>query len=162
MDNQETKSTGPGVFALKFVSFKYPELFELTFHNPLTNMKLRFLRGKTFGFDDHGYCFQWTAGFHALCILLVAAKVNSLCASLEIVDESKVSPFLKGSVGSPAMTLEYSIGKKCGWLLDLFGTNEKGEALCYRFLKRINPGAKRPHKAGCPARSSGETKAHPA
>ncbi len=112
-----------------------PSLVESCFyHSNLTDPQLC-IRGKLpYTRPSHG-TFQWTPAVRAISVLLLRHCARAV----------EDSPFvLSGESRSLAATLDYSLSKQPGWLLDMFGVDSAGRPLILKYIKRANSERKRP------------------
>ncbi len=107
------------------------------FIHPLVGCELRAIRGKTSGAYRGYNTFQWTPAVQSMCILMLRAAAYSM------QEEARISTILTGHDRSAAASLDYSIGKKPCWLLDVFGVDKNGNATARRLFSRSNPEQKR-------------------
>ena len=84
--------------------------------------------------------FKWSRAVQALCHLVCEYKIFSLFD----VGELNRKQFISGEAGSAAATLDYALSKQPLWMLDMFGTGERGDPLIRRLFIRENPERKRP------------------
>mgnify|MGYP000591045790 CR=1 FL=1 len=111
-------------------------LEKTSFSHPIVGGELKAVRGKTCG-AYHGYStFQWTPAVQSMVLLVLKTaalgKENRLSEAL-----------IEGGQGSPASSLDYSIGKAPAWMLDVFGVDRSGLPLAKRLFRRTNPERKR-------------------
>ncbi len=118
-----------------FVSSASPELFRCSFSGALAPTPLNSIRGKELAPGTTG-TFQWTRAVHALAIFLVEMRLLAL--------QPQATLSLAGEDGSAALSLDYALSKQPQWLVDMFGWDNRGNALVRRLIKRGNPERKRP------------------
>lgn len=106
------------------------------FSHPIVGGELKAVRGKTAG-AYHGYStFQWTPAVQSMALLVLRTAA--------LGRENRLSEALiEGGQGSPASSLDYSIGKAPAWMLDIFGVDRSGSPLAKRLFRRTNPERKR-------------------
>lgn len=92
-------------------------------------------RGR-FNNDASGSTFPWSSAVRGLTYLCLRTLRSELTSDPQFAQ-------VTGARGSLAASLDYAIGKKPNWLLDLFGTTTDGESLAGRFFVRQNPERKR-------------------
>lgn len=107
-----------------------------TFLHPSLGSQLNAVRGKTAGAYKGYSTFQWTPAVQSLVILALrhAARIDSASCPPAV---------LSGYEGSPASSLDYSIGKTPVWMLDIFGVDKNGTSVAKRLFHRTNPERKR-------------------
>ena len=112
--------------------FEAGQLAEVEFCDGITNDLRRSVRGKSAGAYGGAGSFQWTSAVKGLSLLAVRAV-------------SKIQePFISGSAGSLAASLDYAISKQPLWLTEMFGCDQAGVSLLRRMILRTNPERKRP------------------
>lgn len=111
-------------------------LEKTSFTSSAIGSQLNAVRGKTAGAYKGFSTFQWTPAVQSMVMLTLRAAARALEPSCPIA-------MLHGYDGSPASSLDYSIGKTPVWMLDIFGVDRAGTAIAKRLFKRTNPERKR-------------------
>lgn len=82
--------------------------------------------------------FTWSKAVKGISLLFLrGARANAL-------DPKSSSSQISGATGSLAASLDYAILKKPAWLLDMFGTDSRGEPILREIVQRTNAGRKKP------------------
>jgi hypothetical protein len=106
------------------------------FFHPTLGCELKAVRGKTPGAFRGYSTFQWTPALQSMLILILRTAA--------LGRENRIGEaVIQGDNGSPASSLDYSIGKTPSWLLDIFGVDRAGAPLAKRLFHRTNPERKR-------------------
>ena len=126
---------------LYFSGRNCPELCRIRFSHRALAREICAVRGKTAGAYATESTFQWTAAVKALTSLLLDTAVRlSLGRS---ANSQECSAVIEGGDGTPALSLDYALGKEPQWVCDVFGRDKKGEPLVRRLFRRSNPDRKR-------------------
>jgi hypothetical protein len=121
---------------LHFGSVRIPELQRVNVRSAGGELLHSAVRGQYLSADAQ-YSFVWTAGVHALALLLLKAAVEQSASSPEL-------PRLWGERGSPATALDYALSKNPAWIADICGRGKSGRALLSDLIGVRNPNGKRP------------------
>lgn len=110
----------------------------ITFKSPLNQgVPIRSTRGALSRDWSSDRCFRWTSAVCALAYLAVAYRQSAHGGEIE-------QAFLCGKANSMACSLDYALTKKPGWLMDVFGSDSKGNPLAMRLFDRRNSSRKMP------------------
>ena len=123
-------------FSLWLTATESLALEKTSFSHPIVGGELKAVRGKTAG-AYHGFStFQWTPAVQSMVVLVLR--------TVAFGRQNHVSDaVIQGYEGSPASSLDYSIGKTPAWMLDIFGVDRSGAPLAKRLFRRTNPERKR-------------------
>ena len=112
--------------------FGADELLEVSFCDGTQSIPRISMRGKSGGPFRRAGSFQWTNAVKALALLMVRTALKPTEA------------VLRGDAHSLAASLDYAISKQPLWLLEMFGSDQRGACLIRRMVLRANPERKRP------------------
>lgn len=127
-------------FVLEFcIEDNRPSLARTLFHPSGSAKAIECVRGGLSPRRDI-QTFPWSSAVHALAVLMVRHVLSPYAEAPTPLIGGEIA----GEEGSPAASLDYAIGKKNAWLMDMFGTDIEGVPVLRRLVRRINPERKRP------------------
>ncbi len=127
-------------FVLEFcIEDGRPSLSRTMFHPSGSSKAIECVRGGLSPRRDI-QTFPWSSAVHALAVLMVRHVLSPYAEAPTPLIGGEIA----GEDGSPAASLDYAIGKKNAWLMDMFGTDIEGVPVLRRLVRRINPERKRP------------------